>query len=95
MTTREEWAAKTPRMQFWQNEPTLVPIVKKVFDEQTLSEDELGLLKAYLQSWITWVSLIPEDADYVAIMEEIQMASQRHIMSKTVFRLLDYAIDPF
>jgi hypothetical protein len=86
---------KVPRLQFWQNEPSLVPVVKKLLDEQSLSEAELAQVKEYVQSWITWLALIPDDVEYVALMEEIAVASQRHLMTKTIFRLMEYGIDPF
>lgn len=92
---RQEWMQKVPRLQFWQNEPSLVPVVKKLFDEQTLTEAELAQVKEYVQSWITWLALIPDDVEYVALMEEIAVASQRHLMSKTIDRLLEHDIDPF
>lgn len=95
MTTRQDWMAKVPRLPFWQHEPALVPIVKKLFDEQKLDDDELATLRAYMQSWITWTALVPEDLAYIALMEEIAVASQRHLMTKTIDRLLEYGIDPF
>jgi hypothetical protein len=94
-TTRQEWMAKVPRLGFWRHEPHLVPIVRKLFDEQKLDDDELQAVRRYVQSWITWTGLIPEDPEYVAFMEELQIASQQHLMTKTVFRLMEYGIDPF
>ena len=95
MTSRKEWMARVPRLPFWKQDPGLVPIVKKALAHEPLKPGELQSLRIYMQSWITWTALIPEDAEYLAFIEEILVKGQRHLISRTRERLAEYEIDPF
>jgi hypothetical protein len=82
---------------YWRNEQTgqLAIAVRKFFDNEELTENDLELLKAYLSHWIK-LSVFPSELIRDNILIQTESVSDRSQLGSMVDALVDeFGIDPF